>query len=225
MTTEGFLDLIRKSLDGDRAAFDRLSLDCNDEIRALIAHLLGRDLRARVDVEDLHQETLLRAFRSIRQFRAGTEDGFRGWLKTIARHAVEECGRKMRAEKADIDRETPLADRRCDNESEASFEPALTESETSPSRLLEREERYDRLRQALDELSDDHREVIVLARLRGLPMKEVAARMNRSPNAAAVLLFRAMMKLRHAFGETDSFRLPERCLERDLAEPRATDGH
>ena len=60
-------------------------------------------------------------------------------------------------------------------------------STVSPSRALRRHERLDRLQEALDSLSPDHRQVIVLARLKGLRIKEIAERMDRSPNAVALL--------------------------------------
>ncbi len=202
---------IRQSQGGDRAAFDSLALRFEGEIRDLVARLLGSDLRARVDVEDLCQETFLRAFRTIVQFRGDSEAIFRGWLRTIARHVVEECGRRMRAARANVDRERSLT-----RSSEGPGDGDPEASTPSPSRLLRREECYERLMRALETLSDAHRRVIVLSRLEGLSMKEVAERMNRSPKAASVLLVRAMLKLRESFGNTESLGLPTRNLGRDL---------
>jgi RNA polymerase sigma factor (sigma-70 family) len=65
----------------------------------------------------------------------------------------------------------------------------------------------------LDGLSPEYREVIVLARLKGLRIKEIALRMNRSENAVSLLLSRALAKLKEAFGETESFNLPARRLD------------
>ena len=44
---------------------------------------------------------------------------------------------------------------------------------------------------------------------------EVAERMRRSPGATSVLLVRALMKLKEAFGETESLSLPKRSLEEE----------
>jgi RNA polymerase sigma factor (sigma-70 family) len=68
------------------------------------------------------------------------------------------------------------------------------------------------LQRALESLSPDHREVILLARVEGLSMKEIAERLHRSPNAVVQLLWRALKKLRDAFGETESLHLPPRRL-------------
>ena len=74
---------------------------------------------------------------------------------------------------------------------------------------LRRKERFDRLQEALKKLSPDHRQVILLARIEGLPMAQIAERMNRSPKAVHQLLWRALQNLRTTFGETESFRLPD----------------
>ena len=54
---------------------------------------------------------------------------------------------------------------------------------------------------------------IRLARLEGLPVKEVARRMHRSEKATSVLLVRAQLKLKTIFGDTESLHLPQRSLE------------
>ena len=83
----------------------------------------------------------------------------------------------------------------------------------SPSKELRRDERFERLKAALSRLKPDYRKVIFLARVRELPMRDVASRMGRSLNATSVLLYRALMKLQEAFGATESLNLPDRRLE------------
>ena len=82
-----------------------------------------------------------------------------------------------------------------------------------------REERLSRLQEALEALSPEHREVIRLARFEGLPLREVARRMGRSPGAVRQLLWRALQALKASFGDTESLHLPERGLE-DGGRPR-----
>ena len=52
-------------------------------------------------------------------------------------------------------------------------------------------------------LSADDREVITLARVQGLSLQEIAERVGRTRNAIALLLSRALRKLKAAMGETD----------------------
>ena len=67
----------------------------------------------------------------------------------------------------------------------------------------------------LKTLSADHREVLLLSRIEGLSIQEVAERMDRSPDAVKKLLSRALNALRAAFGETESLRLPDKRLLRE----------
>ncbi len=83
----------------------------------------------------------------------------------------------------------------------------------SPSKGMRRDERFERLKEALEDLTPEYREVILLARIERLPGKEIAKRLDRSPAAAAQLLSRALKKLRENFGDTESLNLPQRSIE------------
>jgi RNA polymerase sigma factor (sigma-70 family) len=67
----------------------------------------------------------------------------------------------------------------------------------------------------MESLPPDYREVIRLARLRRLPIKEVAQHLGRTPEATTQLLWRAVQKLRVSFGDTDSLHLPQRSLDQE----------
>ncbi|MBI4582659.1 MAG: sigma-70 region 4 domain-containing protein [Planctomycetes bacterium] len=54
--------------------------------------------------------------------------------------------------------------------------------------------------------------MILLSRVEGLKIKEVARLMNRSESAAKNLLFRALRELKSSFGDTESLNLPDRRL-------------
>ena len=77
---------------------------------------------------------------------------------------------------------------------------------------MQRNERFDRLQEALQSLSPEHREVIELARIKGLKAREISERMGRSPVAVRLLLFRALEQLRNRFGDTASLNLPDRAM-------------
>jgi RNA polymerase sigma-70 factor (ECF subfamily) len=63
------------------------------------------------------------------------------------------------------------------------------------------------LADALTQLPDDYREVLILRHLENLPHGEIAARMNRSPGAVRMLWVRALAALRDACGrESAAFR-------------------
>jgi RNA polymerase sigma factor (sigma-70 family) len=82
----------------------------------------------------------------------------------------------------------------------------------SPSKAIRRDERFRRLEESLKGLSDDHRQVIILARVEGLPIKDIARTMQRSESSVKNLLLRALRNLKEAFGDTESLNLPDRSL-------------
>ena len=123
------------------------------------------------------------------------EDSFLRWLSVIARNVVLEAVRRERTAPEPLPRGDPSA------------------AGLSESRRLRREERFDRLQEALRRLSPIHRQVILLARIEKLPLKEVASRLGRSHDAARQLLRRALQELKGSFGDTESLGLPPRGLE------------
>ncbi len=193
-TDENSRRLARQAQDGDRDAFGRLIESCRERLEAFIESRLGSALREKVDVEDVFQDTVTRGFRSIETFEWQRDDSFFHWVRGIAHHRI-----------------LHLARQHFHVEREPRFE-AQTEA-TSPSRIMRRDERFDRLEEALKSLSPEHREVILLSRIRGLPTVEVAERMNRSQKAIYQLLWRALEKLRQSFGDTESLGLPDRRLD------------
>jgi RNA polymerase sigma-70 factor, ECF subfamily len=194
--------ILKEAQGGDAEAFARLVAPLRDRLEALVYLLLGKKLRQRLEVEDVIQETLLRAHRSLGGFTLQDDDSLFRWLAALARHAAQDLARShAAARRGGLDGEVPLGERE-------PVSPAV-----SPSRGLRREERLTRLEESLERLTPDHREVIILSHLEGLPTREVALRMGRSRPATAMLLLRALRELKAAFGSTDSLHLPEALLE------------
>lgn len=186
--------LVGRAQRGDQRAFDELVEQYRDRLRSSFNGRIGAGLRKSVEVDDLVQETFLWAFKSIRTFEWQGENSFLRWLGGISHHVVLKAADRAKGqESAALTEEVPADD-------------------SSPSKVLARGERFDRLQAAVDTLSPDHREVIVLTRIEGLKVNEVARRMGRSPDAVKKLLRRALRKLREAFGDTESLHLPDRNL-------------
>ncbi len=183
---------IQRAQAGDRDAFNGLVEGVRSRLEALIRSRLNPSLQQAVEVQDAFQETVLRAIGGMERFEWRGEDSFFRWLGGIAVNIVfENAARGRRRGDAPPLDEVPV-------------------DVVSPSRALRREERFDRLQDALSSLSAEYRQVLVLVRLEGLPIKEVARRMDRSYKAVSHLLFRATRKLREVFGDTESLQLPDR---------------
>jgi RNA polymerase sigma-70 factor (ECF subfamily) len=187
-------ELVERARGGDGAALEALLAREGPPLIAMIIARMGDELRRRVEPEDILQETFAWATRSIRRFEWRGPGSFHQWLRGIASHMLLKAARGgKRLPRLRLERE-PTGD------------------EPSPSRLLRRGERFERLRRAIDELSPEHREVLLLARIEGLPVQEIARRLGRTPNAVSLLIGRALKKLKERFGETESLHLPPRRL-------------
>jgi RNA polymerase sigma-70 factor (ECF subfamily) len=194
--------LVDRAQEGDRSAFDELAERYRSRIVSLLRSRLGDHLRYRVDVEDLVQEVLLRAFSSFRQFQWSTDESLFRWLATIARNLVLEVARREK-------REMLLPS-----------DQDIVAEEVSPPHALARKERFARLRDAIESLDPAHRDVILLARIQRLPISEVADRIGRTPRATTQLLLRALRRLRDRFGNTENFSLGDQSLLDQEAEDR-----
>jgi RNA polymerase sigma-70 factor (ECF subfamily) len=139
-------------------------------------------------VDDVLQETLLRAFRDIGQFHYRAPGSFLSWLSSIADHVIVDAARYAGRERRRAAELVPLS--QCP-------EPADTKT---PSRLLAQKENVARLLERLDALPEDYRQAILLAKIEGLSTAELAERMGRSREAAALLLHRAVKRFRELTG-------------------------
>ncbi len=180
--------LIEKARGGDQAAFVQIFEAHRHRLREKVAARIGPRLRQFLDPEDVIQETFLRAFQTIPHFRPEGPDSFFRWLAALADHLVLNASRKKRPEPLALD--LPL-------------------SAASASKALRREERLERLKVALRDLTDDQRQAVILARLDGVRTREIARRMGRTEEAVRQLISRGLHRLKRSIGSTDSFHLPE----------------
>ena len=188
--------LIDRAKEGNEDAFQELVERYEGQIVRLIRSRLGKRLERQIDVADVVQESFLRAFQAIASFTWQDDDSFIKWLTRIATNYLREVARREKRRVI-----VPL-------------ENEIPSKGVTESRAHRREERFDRFQAALDRLSPDHREVILLARVERLPVKEVARRMGRTATATSQLLWRAMQNLKDEFGDTESLNLPDRRFER-----------
>ncbi len=185
--------LVEKAQQGERTAFELLVERYRARVEALIGSRLGSHLRGHVTVEDIFQESLLQAFGSFERFRWQGEDSFLRWIGGITENVIRRESRRL------------------DQTRRIRLDPRTTQP-VSPSKAMRRDERFERLEKALGNLTGDHRRVIMLSRIEGLPTKEIAGRLNRSESAVKNLLLRALKELQESFGDTESLQLPRRSL-------------
>jgi RNA polymerase sigma-70 factor (ECF subfamily) len=188
--TEELLDLARQ---GQAQAFEELFARHRERLRQGIALRLDRRVAARVDVSDLLQETYLEAARRLPDYLQRSDMPFYLWLCWLAREKVLECHRvHLQAGKRDIRRELlPLP-----VDSSAHITRGLLGPGPTPSEAAAAIEMAERLRQALQQLDDDEREIILWRHFDQLRNQEIAQLLGITPAAANKRYIRALQRLR-----------------------------
>jgi RNA polymerase sigma-70 factor (ECF subfamily) len=194
-------EIIRLAQEGDKSAYAELTALYRDRVEALASSLMVPSLRRQLPVEDVLQETLARGFENLKRFQWKGDDSFLRWLGAIARNVI------ARAAKRDY------------GVTGLELTLVATGSAPSPSKAMRREERFERLENAIARLTPEQRQVIQLSRMEGLKIREISEQTGRTPDAVKQLLLRGLRSLKRNFGHTESLRLPKRSLD-----PKIFDG-
>ena len=172
--------LVERTVAGDQKAFELLVIKYERRIQRLI----GRMVRDVDLVEDIAQETFIRAYRAMAQFRG--EAQFYTWLYRIAVNTAKKALMELKRNptvsensfKSDDDDETSM------------LENELTSSET-PESLLAGKEIAQMVNTAMDALPDELRQAITLREIEGLSYEEIADAMNCPIGTVRSRIFRA----------------------------------
>lgn len=180
--------LYARAATGDAASLDALLARYWPQLHAYVRARLSADVRARESSLDVVQSVCrdLLAERGNFDFRG--EERFRAWLFTSALNKIRDKHRFHRGGLRDVRREVggPEA---------PDLDLTVARSLLSPSQDAIGAETARALQAALESLSEDHREVITLARVVGLPHKVIGEVMGRSEPATRQLLGRALLEL------------------------------
>jgi RNA polymerase sigma-70 factor (ECF subfamily) len=162
---------------------------------ALLARLqLAPQLRGKIDLSGVVQQTLLEAHQAMEQFRRMTAEQQTVWLrKALACNLADEI-RKLGTARRDVGRELSLE--QALEESSVRLETWLAADQSTPGEQAMRNEQLLQLAGALAQLPEDQRLAIELHHLRGQPVADVAGELGRSEGAAGALLVRGLKKLR-----------------------------
>ena len=195
-------ELLHQAQSGNGSALGRL-LEMYRNYLAVLARLqIGRRLQGKADPADLVQETFLRAHRDFASFRGHSEGEFVNWLRRIlATNLAQLVRRYLGTKRRDLRLERELAVEL--DQSSRLLDGGLVaprKSPSSPSRHAIRREEAVRLADALGQLPEHYREVMVLHHLEGLTLSEVARRMQRTDDSVEKLWARGLIQLRRILG-------------------------
>ncbi|TWT67412.1 sigma-70 family RNA polymerase sigma factor [Allorhodopirellula solitaria] len=191
-------NLLQSARMGDATALGTLFGLYQNYIRLLAASQIRARLRVRASESDVVQETLLNATRGFSEFRGTTGGEFVTWLKAILTRRIQTLIQThVDAQARDVRREVSLETvGKWLDQSSVRLENFLIASDRSPGSQLANHERSVRVANALAQLREDHREVLMLRSIEGLGFPEVAEQMERSHGAVRMLWLRAIEALR-----------------------------
>jgi len=191
------VQLVRAAQDGDRGALESLFARYLPRVREIVALRVGAQLRRLVDLEDIVQEALLKAFSSLQRFEQRSEGGFRNWLASCVECEIRMHVRKERAEKRGGGKVRRLQD----HDSSVLLASVVGGPGPSPSQVAAARELAERLELALLSMPHHYREIIVLRNLCEMSYVEIADVMQLGSEQTARKAFsRALQKLKSAVG-------------------------
>jgi len=183
--------LYDRARSGDRVAIATLLERHVPRLRAYLRLKAGPLVRRRERTSDLVQSVCLELLGNIEQFEYRGEAAFRHWLYTAALRKVIAKDAYWRAQKREAGRDHVDGGQ---SEADVLLLAEYRRLSTPSQNALARDE-LERIESAFEHLSEEHREVILLARVAGLDRTQIGAAMGRSEGAIRVLLHRALARL------------------------------
>jgi RNA polymerase sigma-70 factor (ECF subfamily) len=179
---ESDAELVARLQRGDDAAFELMVRRHGGRLLAVARRLLGDD----ADAQDAVQDAFIRAFKAIGSFEARSQ--LSTWLhRILVNTALMKLRERRRRPTGSIDELLPTY-----AEDGHQAVPARDWSDA----LLERKETAGIVREAIDRLPDQYREVLVLRDIEDHDTSETAELLGTTPNAVKVRLHRARQALR-----------------------------
>jgi len=173
--------LVQRAVAGDQRAFELLVI----KYQRRVERLIGRMVRDVDLVEDIAQETFIRAYRALHQFRGDAQ--FYTWLYRIAVNTAKKFLLELKKDPTVTD--SALAAKDDDDET---FRPRNEPStDETPESVLAAKEIGSAVSQALAELPDDLRQAISLREMDGLSYEDIAQLMACPIGTVRSRIFRA----------------------------------
>ena len=174
--------MIDRARAGDEEAFASLVRDNEKRVYNLALRMTGNQ----EDALDLAQETFLNAWRGLRFFKG--DSAFSTWLYRLASNA---CIDHLRRER----RQAQAVSISLDDEGEER-QTDIPDERFCPETELERQELRRAVERGLEQLSAEHRQVLVLREIHGLSYQEIGQALDLEEGTVKSRIARARLALR-----------------------------
>lgn len=181
-------ELITRVLGGDKNAYRPLVTRYQNRVNAMVLGMV----RDPEDARDIVQNAFIKAYQNLDSFRI--ESSFYTWIYRIAMNlAIDHCRKSRRRKTSALDDAVAARDE--------DGQILETHHAESPARALARKRLHERIFRALDELTEEQREVVLLREVEGMAYKEIADSMGIPEGTVMSRLFYARKKLQSLLGE------------------------
>lgn len=186
---EPTLELVARARAGERGAWDELYRRVHDPLLFAVRARLGARLRGALESEDVLQSVVKDVLVDLERFEPRGPGSLQRWLATCVLNKIRSHAQRQAVREAVELVEPEALERAMPRESRG----------TGELRYLAGE-RFARLERALDALSEEMREVVLLRAIEGRGNAETAARLGKRPDATSKLYNRALARLALAVG-------------------------
>lgn len=177
---------------GNSEALVRLLEIYRRYIQIMASIHMDKTLKQRLSASDVVQETFVQALRNFRQFRGTTEPELLQWLRRIAATRMAMARRQLLSKRQDVRLEERLFEAMEDWSQRIA---SKGNSGSSPSQQASKREQVVILANALSELPENYREVILLRHFQELQFAAIAEQLGRSVDSVKNIWVRAIRKL------------------------------
>lgn len=197
-------ELVARAKNGDPDALNDLFAHYHAIMVEVARRRLGPRLRLKEDPVDLAQTTFREATRDFARYEYRGPGSLLKWLIQILQNKIRDKAEFYAAGKRDSSLEVTFEAPPGSDDSRGAPEPSSRD--LSVTRVVQRDERFEYLRDALAQLSPEHRQAITLVFFEGLSLRDAGERMGgRTEDALRMLLRRAEGKLgeilKRSYGE------------------------
>tara|TARA_R110002096_G_scaffold292391_3_gene486924 strand:+ start:9659 stop:10246 length:588 start_codon:yes stop_codon:yes gene_type:complete len=180
--------LVERAQDGDTEAFDELIRKHNSKLYGLVYNMTSNH----EDTNDLLQDIFAKAYRSLKRFQG--KSTFYTWIYSISVNMTLNFLKKRNRQ-----RKVSLDDVDLNIQNDSDFIESTSKSD--PVKEVNILELQQRLNGAMQALSEDHRAVVTMFDVMGMPHNEIAKILNVSPGTVRSRLFYAHRQLQNYLEE------------------------